>query len=286
KEPNLVLSGPPAPANKIKEDAPLTPIGVNPGIDVWGGKLIYTYKALSYGTISVDLVGGGAGGSGGAAARDYGGGSTRAQAGRSANGGSTKLYLNGTLKETATGGVGVNGADTGVVDGPEWPFRGDGQEVPKNGTRGSNGQEVRNVQITVYSGDIISIEVGYGGGGSGGAAENDAESHLSTGNADKTRGSEGDSRQKSSTVAGASRGGMGAMHEFIFPGNSYPLNLQRGGDSPGTYSTPVASGGQSKGAGGAGGDGYAGGGMYASGGGGGAAGGFTLKSATVAVVEQ
>jgi hypothetical protein len=283
KEPNLVFSELPAPMNKIKEDPPPPPvIGANPGIDVWGGKLTYTYKALSAGTISVDLVGGGAGGSGAAAARDYTNShTTSAKAGRSADGGPTSLYLNNALRAKAAGGAGVNGADTGEVNGSTILGQ---KEVYKNGFKGNNGQEVKNVQITVSPGDVIRIEVGYGGGGSGGAADNDTYSDPSTGNADRTKGSEGNAKQKSGTSAGASRGGMGAMHGLIFPGSSYPL--QKGENSPAAGNATAASGGQSRGAGGAGGDEYATGGMYASGGGGGAAGGFTLKSATVAVQAQ
>jgi hypothetical protein len=264
---------------------PVAPMGTNPGIDVWGGKLTYTYKALSSGTITVELVGGGAGGSGAAAARDGGwlGGTNRAYAGTSAAGSPTILRLNETEMARANGGAGVQGADTGDVDGAgPWIDK----EVYKNGNTGNNGQ-VKGAQITVSTGDIITIEVGWGGGGSGGAAINDTGGTISSDNADnKTLGSAGNSSNKpGQTAANASRGGMGGMHSLVFPTSEYTSDSQKGGSSPNAGNAAAAAGGQTKGAGGAAGDEYATGGMYASGGGGGAAGGFTLKSATVAVME-
>jgi hypothetical protein len=269
-----------------------TPIGT---IDVWGGKLIYTYRVLSSGTITGQLVGGGSGGSGAAAARDGGiwGGTNRAYSGGSGSGGPTILRVNNQERARADGGRWVNGVDTGTVDGPG-PWR--SREVYLDGNPGNPGQVVNILEtnilppypITVNVGDIIKIEVGWGGGGSGGAAINDTGGTTSSGNvsdaADKTRGSGGSYNYKSGTSAGASAGGMGGMHSLLFPGSTYS-NLQAGQSSSSTGGATGASGGQSKGAGGARGDEYATGGMYASGGGGGAAGGFTLRSSTVALEE-
>jgi hypothetical protein len=160
------------------------------------------------------------------------------------------------------------------------------KEVCKNGNAGNNGQVVNNVQITVSAGDTITIEVGWGGGGSGGAAINDTGGTTFSGNADRTRGSDGNSSEKpGQTAAKTSRGGMGGMHGLIFLSSEYTSDLQKGGNSPNAGNATAASGGTKKGAGGTAGDEYATGGMYVSGGGGGAAGGFTLKSATVAVME-
>jgi hypothetical protein len=260
-------------------------IGVDPGLEVWGGKLTYRYRVQSAGTIAVTLIGGGAGGSGAAAARA----STwfqwaRADAERGGRGGDTVLRLNNNIIETAPGGTPKNG--------PDKKGEGYGPGVSDNGERGGDGERKSIIGLSVAVGDIIEIEVGYGGGGSGGAAN--WESLWEAGVAlsdvpDRTKGSIGVVLTKAgySSNANASRGGMGGMHSLVFPGSPYPSNLQNGGDSPQAGKANAASGGTYIGAGGEGGDEFRDGNdnnkMYASGGGGGAAGGFTLKSDTVAL---
>jgi fibronectin type 3 domain-containing protein len=246
-------------------------------LDVWGGKLEYSYEVLISGDITYTLIGGGAGGAGAAAVRDSGWlfGETEADAGWSADGGPTVLKLNDAVKATADGGAKVDGPSK-KVDGAEWY---------SNGLPGGDGKS-KTGTLPVLKGDKITIVVGYGGGGSGGAAANDTAKKASSGSADKTLGSEGSySSNPGSTSANASRGGMGAMHSLIFPSNAYPSDLQKGSSSPAAGGATAAAGGQIKGQGGSAGDELATGGMYASGGGGGAAGGFTLNSQNVSLAE-
>jgi hypothetical protein len=262
----------------------LPPPGFSKGIalttplDIWGGKLSYSYRVLSDGNLSYELTGGGAGGAGAAAARDgdWLGKSTRADAGWSADGGPTILKLNGTEVARANGGTKVNGPDSKEVDNYNvWK---------DDGVKGEDGQLKTDVR-RVFVGDIITIEVGYGGGGSGGAAANDVGGYTSSGSADRTLGSEGSYSKKSGTNANASRGGVGAMHSLIFPSSDILSDLQTGSSSPAAGAAAnAATGGQKKGEGGSKGlHGNTTGGMYASGGGGGAAGGFVLSSPTVRV---
>jgi hypothetical protein len=284
KIPNVPLSQLPIPTEKIEDGPGLPsnpPIDVN--IDVWGGKRKYSYRVLTPGNITYTLVGGGSGGTGAAAARDaQNSQTTRAAAGRSANGGPTILWVNKTRQNGANGGVGVNGPDTGEVNGNTWSGA---KEVYKDGFPGNDGAPAEG-SFDVSAGDIITIEVGWGGGGSGGAANNDGGGYVSSGSATTTLGSEGISKDvPGKTAANASRGGMGAMHDLIFLLSEYTSDLQKGESSPNVGGATAASGGPTKGAGGSAGDEYATGGMYASGGGGGAAGGFTLKSTTAALEE-
>ncbi|GHV71374.1 hypothetical protein AGMMS49928_22850 [Spirochaetia bacterium] len=247
-------------------------------IDKWGEKLSYSYTVISKGDLRYTLVGGGAGGAGAAAVRDASfwlWETTEADAGWSADGGPTVLKLNGIEVAKAAGGAKVNGPDLKVH----------GKEMYENGVKGNNGQTTTGV-LTVIPGDVITIEVGWGGGGSGGAAANDTRGYTSSGSADRTLGSEGKSAQDpGKTSAAASRGGVGGMHSLIFPSSQYTSNLQKGSSSPAASGAAAAMGGQEKGQGGAAGDELATGGMYASGGGGGAAGGFTLTG-TVTVKEN
>lgn len=268
-----------ADPEKIIEEAAKQVGGIALPIDVWGKKLTYSYKVLAGGELRYTLVGGGAGGAGAAAARDtwtLGWGNTQADAGWSADGGPTILKVNGAEIARAAGGAKVNGPD----------LEANNQELYQNGVKGNDGKEKSDV-LRVIAGDTITIEVGYGGGGSGGAAANDTQGYTSSGSADRTLGSEGNSAQTpGKTSAGASRGGVGGMHILLFPGSQYVADLQKGSSSPAASNATAAAGGQTRGAGGAAGDEYATGGMYASGGGGGAAGGFTLTGSNVVLTEN
>ncbi|GHT11700.1 hypothetical protein AGMMS4956_05120 [Bacteroidia bacterium] len=272
----------------IEDDPSLPPVSppsssiVLP-LDVWGGKQSYSYQVLTVGNLSYTLVGGGAGGTGAAAARDYNEKSsdknfTAADAGWSANGGPTVLKLNEIEIARANGGSKVDGPSQNV----------NGTQSSSNGVKGGNGQIKTGVHL-VFAGDIITIEVGYGGGGSGGAAANHVGGITSSGNADKTLGSEGrNNYTENKTYAKASRGGLGAMHILIFPSSEYTSDIKKGSSSPAVSGVATAAlGGQTKGEGSAAGLGHAApGGMYASGGGGGAAGGFTLNGPSVSIEEK
>jgi hypothetical protein len=236
----------------------LTAIGTNPGIDVWGGKLTYTYKVLNSGIITATLVGGGAGGTGAAASDGSGG----ADAGRSSDGGPTVLKLNGNEIKRANGGTGK--------DGPSFTHG------ATNGLPGDPATPI-SYEFSVNTDDIITIEVGYGGGGSGGAANSNSGEWARSPNSQGYNYSIGAKRGSGGDVT---NGGVGASP---FGGTGYS---QRGENAPTAGDNQWGGqGGQSKGAGGTGGRGYEGSHAYASGGGGGAAGGFTLQSETVAVVE-
>jgi hypothetical protein len=272
--------------NKIKEETSLPPIGMSPGIDVWGGKLTYTYKVTQAGTITATLVGGGSGGTGGAAKDGTKG---WADAGWSAAGGDTKLYKNGELMKTS------NGMDMIAKGGEKRDGPRQESEGQQNGYDGVDGYK-EEYTFAVSVNDIIKIEVGYGGGGSGGAACRNNNNGAESGNATGTQGSQG--YYRGSTASGkkdddyAPRGGNGALHGLSSTGStSY---LQKGETPPkaGDDQWGGTGGGQGdnkgrlgdgKGAKGKGGMATEGSYAYASGGGGGAAGGFTLKSPNAAV---
>jgi hypothetical protein len=250
--------------------------------DVWGKKLLYTYKVLYDGELSYSLTGGGAGGAGAAACRNahfWWGQDSKADAGWSADGGPTVLKVDGAVIARANGGKQVNGPNSGSqLNKGNNPWS-------STGVKGKDGEE-KTGTLYVSAGSIITIEVGWGGGGSGGAAINDVTEYISSGPANLTTGSAGKSSEVSGqTSAKASRGGYGALH-YQKTGNADYTGTDRGGASPAAENAAVAQGGQKKGEGGAAGQVYTTGGMYASGGGGGAAGGFALKSSDVALTEM
>ncbi|GHT22873.1 hypothetical protein AGMMS4957_13650 [Bacteroidia bacterium] len=262
---------------------PIDPPIVLP-LDVWGGKLSYSYKVLSAGTISYSLTGGGAGGAGGAALRDvswwyWWDTKSKVDVGWSLDGGPTNLLLNGTKINSANGGVGVNGPDHTADSDAPWK---------SNGVKGNDGKTISGT-LSVAVGDIITIEVGWGGGGSGGVANNDTDKSISSdynsssNRAEKTTGSAG---SYSGTSANATRGGVGAMHSLIFPSSDILSYLEKGSSSPNLKDSPEAFGGDAKGKGGSAGQANEIGGVYASGGGGGAAGGFILDSSNANLMEM
>jgi len=225
-------------------------------------------------TLEYVLTGGGAGGSCGVASRDYDlFQTTRAFAGRSVAGGHTVLKLNNELVASARGGSGVDGPDSGEVNGNKWS---------SNGRKGNNGR-TKDGTVSVHAGDVLTIEVGYGGGGSGGAAANDTGGTISSDSADRTLGSEGKSTQEAGTYANASRGGVGGMHSLVFPDSQFTSDMQKGKSSPAAGRASAAAGGQSKGEGGAGGNADSSVNMYASGG---AAGGFVLNGSNGGILLE
>jgi hypothetical protein len=257
-------------------------------LDVWGGKLTYSYTVVSGGTIHYELTGGGAGGAGAVAVKNahwlWGDDCYGVDAGWSAAGGPTILKVNGTEKARANGGLGVNGPNFGSTLNTEHS---------SNGVKGKDGEKKEDQSVTVSAGQTITIEVGWGGGGSGGVANNDViKVSISSGSAVETSGSVQSIKEAPGTRADASRGGYGALH-YQKTGNTAYTDTKYGEDSPVVNGTEWAQGGgrpvddqARKGQGGAGGDELRTGGMYASGGGGGAAGGFTIFEDSTAIIEE
>jgi hypothetical protein len=137
------------------EYTPAPPLSIHPidtypdSYNKWGGKLVYTYKVLVPGEITATLVGGGAGGTGGAASDGNGG----AQAGWSGNGGDTILRVKREVSpevysevssKTAPGGAGKIGLET--THGTNPGFNGD--DAPPVSYR-----------FSVRENDIITIEI-------------------------------------------------------------------------------------------------------------------------------
>jgi hypothetical protein len=262
------------------------------GIDVTGGSLTYSYEVQMGGTIQVTLWGGGGGGSGAVAVRNGGlfpdavftnGYASTAVSGDGASGGNTSLRLNGVPFGLISYG-GAGGKGTKLTE--------DGTNDFLPGRDGTSAKPTKPFSLPVEEGDIITIEVGYGGGGSGGAVNNDENVDAQSENAFESEGSLPDWQFNTNCYGNSTGGGMGAMHSLrpLYADTGYP-NLEKGEDSQ--YAGPNAGsalGGQSRGQGGAAGIGSSGskanGNVYASGGGGGAAGGFTLTSTDAAIIEK
>jgi hypothetical protein len=262
---------------------------------VHGGQREYRYRAVTDGQITVKLVGGGAGGTGAAAARDTSGGTnTSAAAGKAGNGGPTILYLDNQNRLTVAGGTGQNGPASGLRGGwflgighnSDWNLE-SGNVFVSNGYKGEDGKE-DTITLTVSQNQVIRITVGWGGGGSGGCAINVVGGQISSEGASNSCFSiEKFDRRNGYTDAIASRGGLGAMHSLLCPNpaHNFPDDLVHGGVSLAAGNATAAPGGQKMGEGGEGGDELATGGVFASGGGGGAAGGFIFSNST-AIIEE
>jgi hypothetical protein len=291
------------------DDKPSSTVPSIGTISVQGGALKYTYRVKQAGTINVTLVGGGAGGAGAAAL--YANTKTwmdwkaiQAWADYSGAGGPTILSVNGVVKLRAEGGYMATPSGDRGADGPNlenWAMV-DGVPVPifhasgyfkEDGPDGPNGER-RSGTVSVQIGDTITIDVGWGGGGSGGSV-NYNQPDAGTGDHsvnldDPTCGAEGEiiNNGGDEKAVKATRGGMGAMHSIKSQNPAqYPSDLAMGTDSDAAGSASKGAGGKTMGAGGKGGKAFADADkVYASGGGGGAAGGFPLTRTTVAFVAQ